>query len=217
MPRQKDLTAPHGPHNVLDMTTIEVALETAPPEAYLGGDEFIDPQDRAVQELALTVRQQAGSDISFTKAAFEWVRDEVAHSYDVQDPRVTLTAGEVLAQRVGLCYAKSHLLTALLRAEGIPTGLCYQRLAHGDGHVLHGLVAVHLNGAWHRQDPRGNKDGVDAQFSLDSEQLAWRVDRSRGEVDYPKLFTSPARCVVDTLRSTTDVLSLYDTGLPTEL
>jgi len=102
-------------------------------------------------------------------------------------------------------------------AEGVPTGLCYQRLAHGDEHVLHGLVAVHLNGAWHRQDPRGNKDGVDAQFSLDEEQLAWDVDPTLGEIDYPTIFAEPAECVVDTLRGTADVLSLYDVGLPTGL
>ncbi|MFD4182182.1 transglutaminase family protein [Rhodococcus sp. NPDC058514] len=199
------------------MATNDVALETAPPGDYLGGDEFVDVEDRAVRALAVSLRERSGGDVPFAKTAFEWVRDEVGHSYDVQDPRVTLTAGEVLSQRVGLCYAKSHLLAALLRSEGIPTGLCYQRLTHGDGHVLHGLVAIYLNGAWHRQDPRGNKDGVDAQFSVDSEQLAWQVDRGLGEVDYPQLFVSPAPCVVDTLRGATDVLALYDAGLPTSV
>lgn len=199
------------------MATTDVLPETAPAGDFLAGDEFVDLEDRAVQKLALTFRQQTDSDVSFAEAAFEWVRDQVAHSYDVQDPRVTLTAGEVLTHRVGLCYAKSHLLAALLRAEGIPTALCYQRLEHGDGHVLHGLVAVHLNGTWHRQDPRGNTNGVDAQFSLGAEQLAWEIDRSRGEIDYPELFASPARCVVDSLRGATDVRTLYGTGLPTEL
>jgi transglutaminase-like putative cysteine protease len=139
------------------------------------------------------------------------------HSFDASDPRVTLTANEVLEHRVGLCYAKSHLLAALLRAEGIPTGLCYQRLVHGEGHVLHGLVAIYLDGTWHRQDPRGNKEGVDAQFSLGAEKLAWNVDESLGEIDYPRIFTSPARCVIGTIRGATDILGLYDTGLPAEL
>ncbi|WP_072845118.1 transglutaminase-like domain-containing protein [Rhodococcus tukisamuensis] len=199
------------------MATTDSVLETAPPENYLAGNEFIDVDDQSVRTLALTLRQGADSDASFAKAAFEWVRDEVGHSYDVQDSRVTLAASEVLAQRVGLCYAKSHLLAALLRSEGVPAGLCYQRLVHGDGHVLHGLVAIYLDGAWRRQDPRGNKDGVDAQFSLDSEQLAWRVVPSLGEVDYPRIFDSPAPCVVEALRGAADVLSLYDAGLPTSL
>ncbi|NLE81370.1 MAG: transglutaminase family protein [Rhodococcus sp.] len=199
------------------MATTDVLLETASAGDFLADDEFVDVEDRAVRKLALTLRQQTDSDPSFAEAAFEWVRDEVGHSYDIQNPRVTLTAGEVLTHRVGLCYAKSHLLAALLRAEGIPTGLCYQRLEHGDGHVLHGLVAVHLDGAWHRQDPRGNTNGINAQFSLGTEQLAWEIDHNRGEIDYPQLFVSPAPCVIDSLRGATNVLTLYGTGLPTEL
>lgn len=67
------------------------------------------------------------------------------------------------------------------------------------------------------QDPRGNTDGIDAQFSLGAERLAWTVDRSIGGVDYPQIFTSPAQCVIDTLRAANDVLAIYDHGLPTQL
>jgi len=192
-------------------------LRTAEPGDFLADHELIQTSDRGIRALAGELRQRAVGDVAFAKAAFEWVRDEVGHSFDVSDPRVTLAADEVLEHRVGLCYAKSHLLAALLRTEGIPTGLCYQRLVHGDGHVLHGLVAIHLDGAWHRQDPRGNKAGLDAQFCLGTEKLAWSADESLGEIDYPYLFGSPVRCVVDTLRGATDILALYNTGLPTEL
>lgn len=199
------------------MTKARHAFDAAAVGDYLADDEFIQASDPAVQALAGALRQRVVGDVPFAKAAFEWVRDRIGHSYDVSNPRVTLTASDVLEHRVGLCYAKSHLLAALLRSEGIPTGLCYQRLVHGDGHVLHGLVAIHLDTAWHRQEPRGNKEGIDAQFSLATEKLAWQVDESLGEIDYPQLFTSPAPCVIDTLRGATDVLALYDAGLPTQL
>ena len=43
----------------------------------------------------------------------------------------------------GICYAKSHLLAAILRANLFPTGFCYQRLVLDDKtdsrFVLHGL------------------------------------------------------------------------------
>ncbi|WP_232851583.1 transglutaminase-like domain-containing protein [Nocardia acididurans] len=126
-------------------------------------------------------------------------------------------ASDVLAQRVGLCYAKSHLLAAILRGNGIPTALCYQRLIHGDGYVLHGLVAVHLEGAWHRQDPRGNRADVAAEFSLDEERLAFPVDPRLGEVDYRELYRTPAGSVVDALSNATDILAIYDRGLPSQL
>lgn len=199
------------------MTIPHPVLEFADPDAYLGEDEFIQCSESSVRSLARQLRRSAADDVSFAKGAFEWVRDQVGHSWDVADPRATLTATEVLEQRVGLCYAKSHLLAALLRAEGIPTGLCYQRLVDGEGFVLHGLVAVHLHGAWHRQDARGNKEGVDAQFSVGAEKLAWPVDESVGEIDYPQLFASPVRTVVDVMRAATDVLALCGGGLPTGL
>lgn len=189
------------------------------PEHYLHADDIVEAAHPAVLALAAELRSGHAAETDYARAAFEWVRDKVAHSFDAQDPRVTVTASEALRERVGLCYAKAHLLTALLRAEGIPAGLCYQRLADAatGGHALHGLVALHLDGAWSRQDPRGNKPGVDAQFSLEQERLAWPVDPAAGEVDYPTVYVTPDATVVEALRSTDDVLDLYRRGLPSTL
>jgi transglutaminase-like putative cysteine protease len=193
-------------------------LATADPSAYLGADDVVQSDDPEVVRLAGELREAAPDDVAFTRAAFEWVRDQVTHSVDAQDPTVTVTATEVLAARTGLCYAKSHLLAALLRAQGIPTGLCYQRLADGSGaHVLHGLVAVHLDEGWHRLDPRGNNANVDAQFSLDRERVAFVVDPAAGEVDYPDIMARPAGPVLAALRGSDDVLELCRTGLPSAL
>ena len=190
-------------------------LTAGPPSAYLGADEILQSRHSAIVVLAQELRQRNADDSDFAHAAFEWVRDEVAHSFDVEDPRVTLTATEVLEQRVGLCCAKSHLLVALLRNQRIPAGLCYQRLGSpAEGYFVHGLVAVHLKGEWHRQDPRGNKPGVDAQFSLGAERLAWAVDEGRGERDYPVVYESAATEVVDALRAADNVLIC---ALPAEL
>jgi hypothetical protein len=38
----------------------------------------------------------------------------------------------VLAQRTGIRHAEAHALVVLLRAEGMPAGLCYQRLTDED-------------------------------------------------------------------------------------
>ena len=187
---------------------------SADPRLYLGSDDVVESDHPAVRALGRDLRREHPSDVDFARAAFEWVRDTIAHAYDVQDHRVTLTASEVLREQVGLCYAKAHLLTAVLRSQGVPTALCYQRLSDDDGHVVHGLVAVHLEGGWHRQDPRGNKPGVDAQFSLGAEQLAWPVDPSRGELDYDRLYVSPAPEVVATLRAADDILTCT---LPSDL
>jgi len=190
-------------------------LVAEPLNRYLGGDGIVQTDDPEVIALGAVLRSGRPDDVEFVRAAFEWVRDTVAHASDVGDARVTLSATAVLHDNVGLCYAKSHLLAAVLRSQGIPTGLCYQRLAdETDGHVIHGLVAVHLNDTWHRQDPRGNKPGIDAQFSLDSERLAYVVDERRGEKDYQRLYVSAADEVVAALRAADNVLTCQ---LPTDL
>lgn len=120
-------------------------------------------------------------------------------------------ASDVLEQRTGICYAKAHALAALLRAEDIPTALCYQDLG-----VVHGLVAVRFHGAWHRQDPRGNKPGVDARFSLDAERLAFTPDPGAGEKDHPVLYAAPHPAVLAALRAAPDSPHLWRT-LPATL
>jgi len=191
-------------------------VQALAPEKYLDADGVIEADDPEIRSLAAKLRAGNGdSDREFARAAFEWVRDRIAHSCDVMDPRVTVTASDVLREGVGLCYAKSHLLAAVLRAEGVPAGLCYQRFSDDEGgYFLHGLVAVYLDGDWHRQDPRGNKPGVDAQFSLDGERLAYTVNPEAGETDYPEIRVVPAPAVLRALRSADDVLVLCDGRLP---
>jgi transglutaminase-like putative cysteine protease len=195
-------------------------LRASDPVNYVGGDAIIETTTPEIVALAGDLRRANADDGAFARVAYEWVRDRVAHSLDAQDPRVTLTASEVLSMRVGLCYAKSHLLVALLRTQGVPAGLCYQRLAAdgpGSRHCLHGLIAIYLNGEWRREDPRGNKPGVNAQFSLTEERLAYRIDPALGEIDYPDVYVVPAVPVVAALRTATNILTLCDGGLPSSL
>ncbi|PWI20184.1 transglutaminase [Streptomyces sp. Act143] len=197
---------------------MELIQNTPDLSAYLAADEAIDHDHPLVREAAARLARQAEDSYAYARLAFEFVRDTIPHSADSGDLRVTWRASDVLEQATGICYAKSHALAALLRAEDIPTALCYQRLAHddGSGHAVHGLVAVRFNGKWHRQDPRGNKPGVDAQFSLDGERLAWVPDPESNEVDYPVLYAEPHPAVLSVLRAAPDRSYLWKT-LPTEL
>ncbi|MFF9160916.1 transglutaminase domain-containing protein [Streptomyces longwoodensis] len=186
--------------------------------AYLAADEVIDHDHPVVGRAAADLAREAVDSYDYARAAFVFVRDTIPHSQDAGDPRVTWRASDVLEQRTGICHAKAHALAALLRAEDIPAALCYQRLRHDDGtgHVVHGLVAVRFHGAWHRQDPRGNKPGVDARFSLDGERLAWVPDPAAGESDYPELYAAPHPLVLDALRAAPDREHLWR-SLPTAL
>ncbi|MEU6537366.1 transglutaminase domain-containing protein [Streptomyces sp. NPDC047000] len=185
--------------------------------AYLMADEAVDHEHPLVRETAARLAKQVEDSYGYARAAYEFVRDGIPHSADSGDERVTWRASDVLARRTGICHAKAHALAALLRAEDIPTALCYQRLRHDDGgHVLHGLVAVRFRGAWHRQDPRGNKPGVDARFSLTGERLAWIPDPDAGEADCPVLHERPHPAVLDAMKAAPDRPYLWRT-LPAEL
>ncbi len=143
-------------------------------------------------------------DEAIAESCFIFVRDKISHSWDSQQNPVTCRASSVLEQGTGYCYAKSHLLAALLRANSIPAGLCYQRLTIDHDRppfCLHGLVAVYLKDyGWYRIDPRGNKPGVEAAFCPPLEKLAFSTDLD-GEADLPEIWSEPLTIVVETLKA----------------
>nr|BFD86252.1 transglutaminase domain-containing protein [Streptomyces sp. Xyl84] len=197
---------------------MELIQHTSDLSAYLAADEAIDHDHPVVREVAAQLAEGVADSYAYARSAYEFVRDIIPHSQDSGDPRVTWRASDVLRLRTGICHAKAHALAALLRAEDIPTALCYQRLAWDDGagHALHGLVAVRFRGAWHRQDPRGNKPGVDAQFSLAGERLAYVPDQKSNEMDYPVLYAEPHPVVLNALKAAPDRAAL-SAELPSEL
>ncbi|WP_088890979.1 transglutaminase-like domain-containing protein [Leptolyngbya ohadii] len=173
-------------------------------EEYLRVSEVIDWDHPAILETAKTIAAGLDSQKAIAQACFEWVRDEIHHSVDYQMNPVTWRSSDVLKHKTGYCYAKSHLLAALLRANHIPAGFCYQRLSlddNGAPYSLHGFNALYLpEVGWYRVDPRGNRPGVNAQFSPPQEQLAFTV-RLPGEADFPAILAEPLAIVVEALQS----------------
>jgi transglutaminase-like putative cysteine protease len=173
-------------------------------EKYLRSTDIIDWDHPAVLEIARSLSVGTGDIEETSKQCYHWVRDGIKHSYDYQMSPVTCSASEVVLAKTGYCFAKSHLLAALLRANNIPAGFCYQRLSRDDNgppFTLHGLVAVYLpRYEWYRVDPRGNRPGVDAQFTPPIEKIAF-LPRLPGEADLPEIWSDPLSLVVQTLRS----------------
>jgi transglutaminase-like putative cysteine protease len=178
---------------------------------YLESTKYIDGQQADVMAKALSLAKGLNSEEQVARACFEFVRDEIKHSWDYQMNPVTCKASDVLQQGTGYCYAKSHLLAALLRANKIPAGLCYQRLTFSDDKppfCLHGLNAVYLKRhGWYRIDARGNKEGVNADFCPPKEQLAFPI-LSEGEADLPEIWHEPLGVVVDALTQNLDYLEV---------
>ena len=169
---------------------------------YLAATEIIDWHNSTIVKLASQLKHSEAE--TTVKSCFEWVRDNIYHSSDYKMNPVTCRASAVLEHKTGYCFAKSHLLAALLRANSIPTGFCYQRLSvfdDGAPYSLHGFNAVYLNKhGWYRLDARGNKPGVDAQFNPPHEQLAFKINFS-AEVDCQHIFAEPLAQVVRALQT----------------
>ena len=180
---------------------------------YLKASEFIDWDNPLVLAKAKSLAENMVEHGEVAKACFEFVRDEIKHSWDYQLNPVTCKASSVLEHKTGYCYAKSHLLAALLRANGIPTGLCYQRLTIKDDKPpfsLHGLNAVLLPDiGWYRIDARGNKEGVNAQFSPPAEKLAFPII-SEGEADLPEIWAEPRVEIIKILTGSSSFQEVAD-------
>jgi len=173
---------------------------------YLVSDAIIDWQTPAVRQKALELAWPLSDEVAKARCLYEWVRDAISHSTDAGLDIVTCTASDVLRQGTGICFAKSHLLAALLRAVNIPAGFCYQVLRRNppvdNEPVLHGFNAIYLASLdrWIRVDARGNTNGINAQFGIKKEQLAFAMDPSADEFIYQTIFAAPVDSVVDRLK-----------------
>ncbi len=189
---------------------------------YLKEDNIIDFTNEDIIQLAESLYQNADNETEFIKSAYEFVRDKISHSADINEDRITCSASEVLSAKHGICFAKSHLLAALLRCKGVPAGVCYQKINFSNETspvlVYHGLNGVFVKeyNKWIRLDARGNKEGIDAQFSLDTEILAFPIRAEIGEEDGFVIYPNPDAKIVENLRNNKTRTALWD-DLPTEL
>lgn len=189
---------------------------------YLKSDDVIDYEKQSIAQLADMLFQKSTGEIEFIKAAYEFVRDNISHSADIKEDIITCSASQVMEAGHGICFAKSHLLAALLRCKSVPTGFCYQKLILDDETapvlIYHGLNGVYIEEQkkWIRLDARGNKVGVNAQFSTDTEQLAFPVRPEKGEEDGFVIYPNPDKKILERLRKYKTRTELWD-DLPTEL
>ena len=203
-------------------TVMIIVLYTENIDEYLKEDNVINYRNENIMQLADTLYKGSSNEVDYIKKAYEYVRDNISHSADINEDILTCSAAEVLEARHGICFAKSHLLAALLRYKSIPTGFCYQKLILDDETapvlIYHGLNGVYVNEykKWIRLDARGNKEGVNAQFSLEKEQLAFPIRIEKGEEDGLVIYSAPDVKILERLRNYKTRTELWD-DLPTEL
>ena len=157
---------------------------------YLIETTSIDYMNFHIQEKVQELNNQSDDNLDYIKRSYLFVRDEIPHSWDIKTEVVSRTASDVLKNKTGICWTKSCLLAALLRANQIPSGISYQLLTRADdvseGYMIHALNTVYIKdlNKWIRLDARGNKENINAYFSLDEEHLAYTIRSELGEIEY---------------------------------
>ncbi|MDI6644745.1 MAG: transglutaminase-like domain-containing protein [Methanobacteriaceae archaeon] len=191
---------------------MQLSLEKGDINKYLISSGLIDFEDLNIQQIANNLSKGAENEIQIIKIVYEFVRDKIAHSTDIGSNQVIYKASDVLKYGHGLCFAKSHLLAAILRFLGIPTGFCYQKIEF-DGKIgLHGLNGVFIKNIdkWIRLDARGNENGINARFRIENECLAYNIKKEKGELDFPTIYAQPNRKVIKILEKSSNLDEALD-------
>ena len=79
---------------------------------YLEKSEYVDYDDPNVKGVAERLKAESQNELSLIKNTYYFVRDEIKHSWDAQDRRVTVSAGDTIREGVGICWAKANLMAA---------------------------------------------------------------------------------------------------------
>ena len=182
---------------------------------YLEETEAIDYNNPIIQEKVKELKQISHSQLDYIENAYRFVRDKIPHSWDIRSEIVSRKASDVLINKTGICWTKSCLLAALLRANGIPAGISYQLLTRADeddrdGYVIHALNTVFISelNKWIRLDARGNKENVHAKFSLEEEKLAFPIRSQLGEIDYRDNNTDLDERLIHILQESNSILDV---------
>ena len=141
-------------------------MRNAPPwngpvlDEYLLPQQFVDSDNRAIIELAEQFR--GDSDYKTAQNILNYVHKTIKNPTGSRENIAQLSASELLDNPVGVCGDNAILMTALLRAEGIPArkidGLSLMlplSKASDWNHpgIAHAWVEFYIDGSWHFADP----------------------------------------------------------------
>ena len=90
-------------------------------EDYLIETPSIDYVNFHIQERVQELKNQSDDNLDYIKRSIKrsyiFVRNEIPHSEDIETNIVLKTSNDVLKNKTGICWTKSLLLAALLRAD----------------------------------------------------------------------------------------------------
>lgn len=79
-------------------------------DAFLSESKYVDYGTDAIELCASQLFEPDMSDIEKARIAYEFVRDEIPHSFDCNAKTITARASDVLQEKTGIFHAKANLL-----------------------------------------------------------------------------------------------------------
>ncbi len=178
---------------------------------FLAENQYIDYMSPIILAKTEQLFKNLNNDIDKAKIAYEFVRDIIPHSFDINAKMITVKASDVLKHETGICHAKANLLAALLRSQGIAVGFCFQHinLKNDDslGYAVHCYNAIFVDNHWIKVDANGNTNGKNAQFSMGKPILAYPNRKEYDEYFWNGIYANPH---FDTIKILEKAKSLQD-------
>ena len=84
-------------------------------DSFLKETDCIDFSNPVIQKKVLELKQSAASSLDYIKKSYEFVRDEIPHSWDIKAQTVSRKASEVLINKTGICFNLTNSTSLFLR------------------------------------------------------------------------------------------------------
>ncbi|MGI6083886.1 MAG: transglutaminase-like domain-containing protein [Acetivibrionales bacterium] len=187
---------------------------------YLENSDIIDSDHPLVAQIAEQLTNGHKDNLSKARVIYKFTRDHIFNSFDINATSVTITASEVLDKGHGVCFARAHLLAALMRASGIPAGFCYQIRYYNDLErlVAHGFNGVYIQELdnWVRIDASMHVDADDWNFDPFKDSTVRSVQEDIGESDDYIVYHSPSKKLLKAMY-VSDTLEEFINLIPSEI
>jgi len=187
---------------------------------YLENSDIIDFDHPLVSQTAEQLTYGLKDSLSKAREIYKFTRDHIFNSIEINATSVTKTASEVLDKGHGICFAKAHLLAALMRASGIPAGFCYQVVYDEDLErlIVHGFNGIYIKelDKWLRIDACFQPDINDWEFDPFKESTVKSVRKEIGESDDLTVYHAPNKKILKILNAADTVEELLHL-IPSEI
>ncbi|HHU90859.1 MAG TPA: transglutaminase domain-containing protein [Clostridiaceae bacterium] len=187
---------------------------------YLENSDIIDFDHPLVSQTAEQLTYGLKDNLSKAREIYKFTRDHIFNSFEINATSVTRTASEVLDKGHGICFAKSHLLAALMRASDIPAGFCYQILYDEDFErlIVHGFNGVFIEelDKWFRIDTCLHVDVNDWEFDPFKDSATKTIREEIGEYDDFTIYHVPNKKILKILTAA-DTLEELIHLIPSEI